>query len=85
MLPDLKTQADLYNYAKDNGLEAVADVLKEWVTIDQPYTFMKGMHSRVMCTIASMGLEGTPLERLNLISRYTDTKYGRELYSYMWD
>lgn len=73
----------VYSYAKNRGL-AVKEVLRGWVTANQPEEFCNGMTSKEMCYYASLGLEGKPF----VYKRNPDiakTKFGPLLYEFMWD
>ena len=78
----LDTYEDLYNYAKDNGLEAVKKLLRQWVEEEQPEDWMLGFTSRALCRAASCGLEGVPIDEVP--DSVMDTKNGNRLYHYMW-
>ena len=79
---ELQTGEELWQFARENGLQAVAALLRKHVEDGQPDNFMPGYTSRAMCRIASRGIEGKP-DDPEVVS-YLDTKYGVDLYWCMW-
>lgn len=73
----------VYNFAKNRGL-SVKELLRDWVSSNQPNEFCNGMTSKEMCYYASLGLEGKPFV-YRKDPDYTKTKYGTLLYEFMWD
>ena len=63
-------------------MEAVARALKAYVDHDQPEAWCKGYTTRAMCRIASNGVEN--IRESNGEPSYIDTRWGCELYAYMW-
>lgn len=78
-LPKLSTYEDLYDFAKENGLEKTKLLLRQWVLDDQPKWFMTSYFSRTMCRCASEALEGLEPTGGSLMT----TKYGLEIYLFM--
>lgn len=79
-LPNLQTYEDLYNYAKQNGLDETKWILRLFIELGQPDGFMEGFTSRAMCRAAGAGLDG--LDEMPL--SHSDTTHGKELYNFMW-
>ncbi len=63
---------------KIGGLDKAKQLLKKFVDDDQPNDFCEGATSRAMCREASNAITGEDFEC------YIDTKYGPNLYFYMW-
>ena len=82
-MTELKTFDDLYHYAKNNGYEETAKILRDWVEGGQKDDFMPNFTSRAMCRCAGMGIDGTDPD-LYKITSYLDTTRGSDLYWYMW-
>ena len=78
----IKDGDDLWQFATDHGLQAVGDLLRDYVRHDQPESFCEGYTSRAMCRIASKAVEGVKDDEDP--RSYIDTKYGTDLYFYMW-
>ena len=78
----MKDLEALYEYAKTNGLHAVGALLRKYVLDGEPSEFCNGATTRSMCRLASMGVEGIPIEEDGW--DYTKTKYGSDLYFHMW-
>ena len=73
---------ELYNYARDNGLEATKELLRKYVEDGQPKDFMPEYTSRAMCRCAAHGLSGDDID--DNPDSYIDTEHGPTLYWHMW-
>lgn len=75
----------LYDMFSEMTLEEAKIWLRKHAELKQPdkgkYNGY-GYTSRALCRVASMGLEKTPINEIP--DFYLDTKYGWELYEYMW-
>lgn len=63
---------------KEGGLDRAKQLLRKYVLDGQPDSFCPYCTSRVLCREASNAITGENHKS------YIDTKYGSELYFYMW-
>ena len=76
------TLDELWTFAYANDLESVKALLKKYIDEGQPDTFCPYASSRVMCRVASAGLEGVKDD--SIMRPYCETKHGVDLYWHMW-
>ena len=72
----------LWLFAKKNGRQAVADLLRAYVRNGEPDDFCPGYTTRAMCRIASNGIDG--VSEVHNQRSYIETTHGVALYWYMW-
>lgn len=78
------TLQDLVDLTRREGVLAAALLLREYVDAGEPLSFCGGATSRAMCRLVSLAAEGAPQEKLEEFGAYTDTRYGSDLYRFMW-
>lgn len=79
----IQTAEELYEFAVKNGKDEVKKLLRDHVMNGQPDEFVPNYTTRAMCRIVGAALDKIPIEEIKNIS-YLDTRYGSELYNYMW-
>ena len=63
-------------------MQAVADLLRQYILEGQPAGFCDGYTTRAMCRIASKGVDGVSEDDDR--RSYIETAHGTDLYFYMW-